>query len=75
MPQAGRESRWHRLLTTLRAKGKDGANTSVDASSLKHSHNCANNGLRVGVSNMKVNVHINICGIHFDGNFKNFVLA
>jgi len=25
----------------------------VDASSLKHSHNCSNSGLRVGVSNMK----------------------
>lgn len=37
----------------MRAKGKDGAAAAVDSSSLKHSHNCANNGLRVGVSNMK----------------------
>ncbi|XP_023330650.1 probable protein phosphatase 2C T23F11.1 isoform X2 [Eurytemora carolleeae] len=46
-------SRWHRLLTTFKSKNKDGTNSNIDSSSQKHSHNCSNNGLRVGVSNMK----------------------
>ena len=39
-----------------RAKGRDGAGGNVDPSSLKHSHNCSNSGIKVGVSNMKVRV-------------------
>ena len=53
IPKVGRESRWHRLFSSLRTKGKDGEGSSIDSSSHKHSHNCANNSLRVGVSNMK----------------------
>ena len=52
--QAGSsESRWHKLLSSFRTrKSGDGAGQN-ESFSLKHSHNCANSRLRVGVSNMK----------------------
>lgn len=49
-----RESRWHRLLSTFKNKKREGGGVSQhDSFCLKHSHNCANSQLRVGVSNMK----------------------
>ena len=48
---AGRESRWHKLFNSFKNKKREG-NASSDFS-LKHSHNCANSRVRVGVSNMK----------------------
>lgn len=48
---AGRESRWHKLFNSFKNKKREG-NAPSDFS-LKHSHNCANSRVRVGVSNMK----------------------
>ncbi len=47
------ESRWRKLLGSLKLGGREGAGAGhSDSYSLKHSHNCANSHLRVGVSNM-----------------------
>ena len=48
------ESRWRKLLSSMkRGGGREGGGPGHSESfSLKHSHNCANNSLRAGVSNM-----------------------
>ena len=58
----GKESRWHKLFNTFRNKRKEGGGQN-DSFCLKHSHNCANSRLKVGVSNMKV-------GVPSDINFR-----
>ena len=50
--QEGRESRWQKLLNSFKTKKRE-AGSHQDSFSLKHSHNCANSRLKVGVSNMK----------------------
>ena len=52
--QAGSsESKWHKLLSSFRTKKSGEGSGQNESFSLKHSHNCANSRLRVGVSNMK----------------------
>ena len=47
------ESRWHKLLSSFRTRKSEAGGGQSESFSLKHSHNCANSRLRVGVSNMK----------------------
>ena len=51
--QAGRESRWQKLLNSFKTRKRETSGGQAESFSLKHSHNCANNRVRVGVSNMK----------------------